>query len=154
MLKLSIGVRQVPNGGWWAYVEGLPNCDAPGQTPEEAISNLVDTMKGYFSALVKNAAKDLQEQTKAGKRDFEIELIYLPTWKKVAGRFVLQELRCHPLPWKMEQDDWTFEVDASDGHIVATRMTHREAESIIKLAEEISANLRFNEDLIKGERDH
>lgn len=41
----------------------------------------------------------------------------------------------HPLPWRIEHD-WTVEVHASDGHIVAKCSTQEEAESVIKWAKE------------------
>lgn len=41
----------------------------------------------------------------------------------------------HPLPWRIEID-WTVEVHALDGHIVAKCSTYKEAESVIEWAEE------------------
>ncbi len=40
----------------------------------------------------------------------------------------------HPLPWKIEQD-WTWEVIASDGHIVAKCPSREEADAVVAWAE-------------------
>ena len=39
----------------------------------------------------------------------------------------------HPLPWRIEHD-WTVEVHASDGYIVAKCQSVEEAESVIEYA--------------------
>jgi HicB family len=36
------------NGGWLAEVEGLPECSARGETPEEAIARSMSTLTGRF----------------------------------------------------------------------------------------------------------
>ncbi len=41
----------------------------------------------------------------------------------------------HPLPWRIEHD-WTVEVHAADGCIVAKCQSDEEAESVIEWAEE------------------
>ena len=46
----------------------------------------------------------------------------------------------HPLPWRIE-DDWTREVTAKDGTIIAKCMTHARAAAIIATAEKIRAEL-------------
>jgi len=42
----------------------------------------------------------------------------------------------HPLPWRIEHD-WTVEVHAADGHIVAKCQSVEEAESVIDWAKEM-----------------
>lgn len=41
----------------------------------------------------------------------------------------------HPLPWRIEHD-WTVEVHAADGYIVAKCQSDEEAESVIEWAKE------------------
>lgn len=45
------------------------------------------------------------------------------------------QVREHPLPWSCERD-WTYEVKASDGTIMAKFMSDTEAMAFISLAEE------------------
>ena len=47
-----------------------------------------------------------------------------------------QQMRENPLPWRVERD-WTYEVTASNGAVIAKCQTHEEAEEIIRMAEEI-----------------
>lgn len=44
------------------------------------------------------------------------------------------ELSEHPLPWTCERD-WTYEVKASDGTLLAKFMSATDAQSFISLAE-------------------
>jgi hypothetical protein len=46
----------------------------------------------------------------------------------------------HPLPWTVERD-WTFEVTAKDGTIIAKCMTHERAATIIAMAEQVRDDL-------------
>ena len=50
-------------------------------------------------------------------------------------RLAIQSWICHPTPWRIEHD-WTVEVHASDGHIVAKCSTVEEAEEVIAWAKE------------------
>ena len=58
----------------------------------------------------------------------------------------------HPLPWRIEHD-WTVEVHASDGYIVAKCGTIEEAEDVIKWAKQQQAILDaiFPDDPVRGE---
>lgn len=47
---------------------------------------------------------------------------------------IAQLVKQHPLPWTIDQD-WTWEVIASDGCCVAKKMTHGEAAAFIAKAE-------------------
>ena len=55
--------------------------------------------------------------------------------KKIARAMVFHQLLYHPWPWRIESD-WTEEVTASDGFIVA-KTDHSTAQDIIALAKEI-----------------
>ena len=46
----------------------------------------------------------------------------------------------HPLPWRVEQD-WTHEVTAADGTIIAKCMTYDRAAAIVAMAQAIRADL-------------
>ena len=59
-----------------------------------------------------------------------------------------QVLLDHPLPWRMEQD-WTWEVYAADGHLVAKYPDYKDAEALIAWAETERANLDNFEELEK-----
>lgn len=64
---------------------------------------------------------------------------------KMLRVLVFQQLLEHPLPWRVESD-WTEEVTASDGYIVA-KTDHQTAKAIIALAEQIRKELdEFNEE--------
>lgn len=39
-------------------------------------------------------------------------------WKQIADELLFQQMQDHPLPWHIEHD-WTYEVTAADGHIIA-----------------------------------
>ena len=58
----------------------------------------------------------------------------------VANDVVRHALLHHPLPWRIE-DDWTREVTAADGTIIAKCMTFARAEAVIALATAIRAEL-------------
>jgi hypothetical protein len=62
---------------------------------------------------------------------------------------VFQQMLDHPLPWRIESD-WTEEVTASDGHIVA-KSDHSTAQAIIALAEQIRAELDESSEQFKKE---
>lgn len=47
----------------------------------------------------------------------------------------------NPLPWRVERD-WSFEVTASNGHIIAKCQKHEEAEEIIETAEKIDQEVK------------
>jgi len=51
-----------------------------------------------------------------------------------------QVLLVHPLPWKVERD-WTYEVIANDGVIVAKCKSNEDAETVIEFAKEFKAKL-------------
>lgn len=55
--------------------------------------------------------------------------------KKIARTMVFHQLLYHPWPWRIESD-WTWEVTASDGFVVA-KTDRTTAQDIIALAEEI-----------------
>lgn len=54
----------------------------------------------------------------------------------------------HPLPWRIEQD-WTTEVVASDGHIVA-KCSAEDAQKVIEWAESMEAKLSKDADEIEA----
>jgi len=57
----------------------------------------------------------------------------------IVDDLVRYAMNTHPLPWRIE-DDWTREVTAADGAIVAKCMTFARAEAIIAAAERIAAD--------------
>lgn len=59
--------------------------------------------------------------------------------EKIARDLIWCQMLHHPLPWRIESD-WTEEVTASDGHIVA-KTDHQTALAIIALAEQIQKEL-------------
>lgn len=58
----------------------------------------------------------------------------------IAHDLVLSALLAHPLPWRVEQD-WTHEVTAADGTIIAKCMTYDRAAAIVAMAQAIRADL-------------
>jgi hypothetical protein len=56
----------------------------------------------------------------------------------------------HKLPWRIEQD-WTFEVTASDGYIVAKCQTHAEAQNIIDEANAMNERSKELDKFLEGE---
>ena len=46
------------------------------------------------------------------------------------------QLREHPLPWKVERD-WSYEVVATDKTIIAKCMSYDEAERVVMFAKEL-----------------
>ena len=54
---------------------------------------------------------------------------------------LLHQIFCNPLPWRVEHD-WTNEVHASNGVIIAKCHTRDEAEGIIKAAEALADELQ------------
>jgi hypothetical protein len=63
----------------------------------------------------------------------EISREHLSCWRESSDRLRLLVDR-HPLPWALDQD-WTWEVLASDGTCVGKFMTSGEAARFIALAE-------------------
>lgn len=64
----------------------------------------------------------------------------LRTSDAVAHDVVWHAVLEHPLPWTVDRD-WTHEVTAKDGTVVAKCMTHARAAAIIALAEQIRAEV-------------
>ena len=46
----------------------------------------------------------------------------------------------HPLPWRIQRD-WSYEVTASDGHIIAKCQQQEEAMEIVGLSEKINKEI-------------
>jgi predicted alpha-1,6-mannanase (GH76 family) len=61
-------------------------------------------------------------------------------YEKMARHLVFNQILAHSLPWRVEQD-WMYEVTASDGYIIAKCPTEDEAEQIIELANQIRAEI-------------
>lgn len=61
-------------------------------------------------------------------------------WEKIAREMVFHQTLDHPLPWRVDED-WTHEVRASDGYVVAKCPTREQAEQIIALANHIKASI-------------
>lgn len=59
---------------------------------------------------------------------------------RAAHDIVRCQLLAHPLPWTVERD-WTWEVTARDGAIVAKCMTPEDAGAVVAMAERIRADL-------------
>lgn len=57
------------------------------------------------------------------------------TYKRMLQILVSHALRDHPLPWRVERD-WSHEVTAHDGVIIAKCSSEEEAQAIIAFAEE------------------
>ena len=66
-------------------------------------------------------------------------------WEGIAREMVFHQTLDHPLPWRIDQD-WTHEVKASDGHVVAKCHTREQAEQIIALAIHIHASIAKSAD--------
>ena len=67
-------------------------------------------------------------------------VINAETVQYFARDMVFQHLLNHPLPWRVEHD-WTQEVTAADGTIIVKCMTREQAAAVIKMAEELRAEL-------------
>lgn len=67
-----------------------------------------------------------------------------PDYECMARTMVFQSMLYHPLPWRIESD-WTQEVTASDGHIIAKCQSPGEAQAIIVFAERIQVELVISE---------
>lgn len=61
-------------------------------------------------------------------------------FRDIAEAVVFQQMLRHPLPWRVEHD-WTYEVTAQSGHIIAKCMTEEAAERIIAFAQSIMSEL-------------
>ena len=65
----------------------------------------------------------------------------------VTRLLLLQHMMLNRLPWRVERD-WTYEVTAVNGVIIAKCQTHAEATNIIKLADEPARELKESGELI------
>lgn len=54
------------NAGWVAEVEELPGCLSQGATPEEAIENVLDAMKGWISVALEDEKEIPEPRALAG----------------------------------------------------------------------------------------
>lgn len=59
---------------------------------------------------------------------------------KMVRWLLIHQLINNPLPWTVDRD-WTYEVKASNGVVIAKCPTHAEAQEIIKAAETIKREL-------------
>lgn len=94
--------------------------------------------------LLRLEARGWQDQCESTTDDAGDQLIALDAevtrLRDVAHDVVWHAMLHHPLPWRVERD-WTHEVTAADGTIVAKCMTHERAAAIIATAERIAATL-------------
>lgn len=58
------------------------------------------------------------------------------SWEEAARALVFHLVCEHPPPWRVEQD-WSFEVIAADGHVVAKCSASQDAEAIVEIASAI-----------------
>ncbi len=62
------------------------------------------------------------------------------TQEKMIRYLLFHQMLNNPLPWRVERD-WTYEVTASNGQIVAKCQKHEEAMEIIETAEKIKKQI-------------
>lgn len=62
------------------------------------------------------------------------------TQERMIWYLLFQQILINPLPWRVERD-WTYEVTASNGAIIAKCQTYEEAVEIIKTAEKIDKEI-------------
>lgn len=60
------------------------------------------------------------------------------------------QLREHPLPWRIDRD-WSWEVLASDGVVIAKCQTYMEAQIIVDLAERFRVDMNLNTEILRKE---
>lgn len=88
------------------------------------------------------ASADERAASLAAERDAAVARAErLATAQDVSRDVVWYAMLHHGLPWRVEQD-WTHEVTAADGTVIAKCMTHTRAAAIIALAESIDADHR------------
>ena len=66
-MKLSIVIHEAEEGGFWAEVPAIPGCATQGDSFEELLKNLYDTVEGCLSV-------DLDEIETTGK-DRVLEIV-------------------------------------------------------------------------------
>ena len=47
---LGVYVHAAPEGGWWAYIMGLPWCEARGETWEELYHKLLEEVEAVMES--------------------------------------------------------------------------------------------------------
>ena len=53
-MKLKVIVHEAEEGGYWAEVPAIPGCATQGDTFDELLKNLYDTVEGCLSVDVKD----------------------------------------------------------------------------------------------------
>ncbi len=47
-MKVKVVIHDAEEGGYWSEVPSLPGCGTQGETVEDLISNLYETVEGYL----------------------------------------------------------------------------------------------------------
>lgn len=55
-MKLSVVVHEAEEGGFWAEVPAIPGCATQGDSFEELLTNLYETVEGRLSVDVSTAS--------------------------------------------------------------------------------------------------
>ena len=74
----------------------------------------------------------------------------MPNQEMMLRELLFQALLNHPLPWRIEQD-WTYEVTASDDYIIAKCRTRQEAEEFISFAEKFWQQVQEEGEVVERE---
>lgn len=106
-------------------------CSLAGQRLNET-----DTADGQLIA----AARDLVTSVAHHAERADIAEAKVADEETIARDVVFLRLLEHPLPWRVEHD-WTYEVTAADGAIIAKCATAARAAAVVAIAERIRADL-------------
>lgn len=66
-MKLKVVIHEAEEGGYWAEVPAVPGCVAQGETFEELLKNIYETVEGCLSV------DDLQD-VRVGPTDKVVEI--------------------------------------------------------------------------------
>lgn len=66
------------------------------------------------------------------------------TQEQMIRSLLFRQIFNNPLPWRIERD-WSYEVIASNGYIIAKCQKHQEAMEIIEKAEKLRREIEITE---------
>lgn len=78
-MKIKAIIHPAEEGGYWAEVPAIPGCITEGDTWEEVIANLQDTVEGWLSV-----ANNSRKSTEPTSKIFSLNFLYV----------IIKKLRC------------------------------------------------------------
>jgi predicted RNase H-like HicB family nuclease len=61
-MKLQVVIHEAEEGGYWAEVPAIPGCATQGETNEELLQNLYETVEGCLSIPLKKNKKTKKDR--------------------------------------------------------------------------------------------